>query len=102
MYMSMRHRVREVLSSDAIKLIQKKEKEGIARQELIEWILLNKDSPLESLIESYDGEQRQKDLLTNRGTDYRALLVEALMTEISLKEDIEKIQLLLEQEEREV
>ena len=89
----MNERVKEILSSDVLILIRKKEAAGHNRYDMILKLLTETDKPVKELLEEYPGDEPGKEERLPEDTGiYRNLLAEAILTELALKEELANLQ----------
>jgi len=94
-------RVKEIFSPEVIDLIRRKELEGYSRFAIVSLLVNNKDKPLGELLNAYRGELTDGADVCGHTSAYRNMLIEAVLTEIGLKEEIAELQELLNQEQEE-
>ena len=97
----MEERVKEIFSPEVMDLIRKKESEGYIRCKLVALLINNKDKPPGELLDAYRGESPDMTDTSEHLTASKNMLVEALLTEIDLKEELAELQELLNQEQKE-
>lgn len=96
-------RIKEILSPEILSLIKQAEMR-VPRRLLVYQLVSETDKPPKELLEEYlsgVSDTTKEDALPRRVGAYETVLAETLLTEMELKEKIEKMQNLLEKEHEE-
>lgn len=97
----MENRVHQILSPGVMKLIKGMEEDGYDRYFLVSLLIANKDVPPEVLLSEQNGEQVNTPVISGHAAAYKEMLIEAILTGLSIKEDIAAMQELLHKKEEE-